>query len=177
MRTIAMATALVLGMTIGSAEAQYVGIPKTFQPSLAAEAKRVKLKNPPLTTAPDVKTTLYRIGDALGMLRGTDERDAILTMDWRGTGTMNAGGQPCRLASYRGSVRYDVPALRVDFSCAQADGKPGDPRLSLEERYGNREGYVAAVTKAARALEAQRLLLPVDVQRYIEQAQASTVLR
>ena len=56
-------------MTIGSAEAQYVGIPKTFQPSLAAEAKRVHLKNPPLTAAPDVKTTLYRIGDALGMLR------------------------------------------------------------------------------------------------------------
>ena len=35
----------------------------------------------------------------------------------------------------------------------------------------------AQVTKAARVLEARRLLLPADVQRYIEQAQASTVLR
>jgi len=127
MRTIAVATVLVLdlGLMSGYANAQYVGIPKTFQPSLPAEAKRARIKNPPLTTAPDVKTTLYRVADALGMLRGTDERDAVLTMDWRGTGTMNVGGQPCRLASYRGSVRYDVPGLRVDFSCAQADGKPG----------------------------------------------------
>jgi hypothetical protein len=125
MRTIAMATLLVLGMTCGYAEAQYVGIPKTFQPSLAAEAKRAQLKNPPLTTAPDVKTTLYRIGDALGMLRGTDERDSIITMDWRGTGTMTVGGQSCRLANYRGQVRYNVPAMRTDFACAQADGKPG----------------------------------------------------
>jgi hypothetical protein len=125
MRTIAMATALVLGMTCGYAEAQYVGIPKTFQPSLAAEAKRAQLKNPPLTTAPDVKMTLYRIGDALGMLRGTDERDSIITMDWRGTGTMTVGGQSCRLANYRGQVRYNVPAMRTDFACAQAGGKPG----------------------------------------------------
>jgi len=131
MRTIAMATALVLGMTCGYAEAQYVGIPKTFQPSLAAEAKRAQLKNPPLTTAPDVKTTLYRIGDALGMLRGTDERDSIITMDWRGTGTMTVGGQSCRLANYRGQVRYNVPALRTDFACAQADGKPGPRNVQV----------------------------------------------
>lgn len=124
MRTIAMATVLVLGVTCGYAEAQYVGIPKTFQPSLAAEAKRAQLKNPPLTTAPDVKTTLYRIGDALGMLRGTEERDSIITMDWRGTGTMTVGGQSCR-GNYRGQVRYNVPAMRTDFACAQADGKPG----------------------------------------------------
>ena len=125
MRTIAMATLLALGVTFGYAEAQYVGIPKTFQPSLSAEAKRAQLKNPPLTTAPDVKTTLYRIGDALGMLRGTDERDSIITMDWRGTGTMTVGGQSCRLANYRGQVRYNVPAMRTDFACAQPDGKPG----------------------------------------------------
>lgn len=125
MRTTAMATVLVLGMTIAPAEAQYVGIPKTFQPSLPAEASRAHVKNPPLTTAPDVKTTLYRIADALGMLRGTDERDAILTMDWRGTGTITIGGQSCRLASYRGAVRYNVPAMRTDVACAQADGKPG----------------------------------------------------
>ena len=125
MRTTALAMVLALGMMIGHADAQYVGIPKTFQPSLSAEKKRVHVKNPPLTAAPDVKTTLYRIGDALGMLRDIEERDAILTMDWRGTGTMTVGGQSCRLANYRGQVRYSVPAMRTDFACAQADGKPG----------------------------------------------------
>ena len=53
----------------------------------------------------------------------------------------------------------------------------GDPRLSLEERYKNHDGYVTAVTKAAQKLEQQRLLLPADVERYVEQAQASNVLR
>jgi hypothetical protein len=126
MRTTAIATVLILFATIGYAEAQYVGVPKTFQPSLPAEAKRVKLKNPPLTTATDVKTTVYRIGDALGMLRGTEERDYIITMDWRGTGTMMVNGQSCRLASYRGQVRYaPTLSLRTDATCALADGKPG----------------------------------------------------
>jgi hypothetical protein len=53
----------------------------------------------------------------------------------------------------------------------------GDPRLSLEERYGIHEGYVNAVATAARALEARRFLLPADVQRYIDAAAASNVLR
>ena len=92
MRTIATAVVLVLGAMSGYAHAQYVGIPKTFQPSLDAAKSRRTLKNPPLTTAPSVKDTLYRIGDALGMLRDTDERDTILTMDFKATGTLTAGG-------------------------------------------------------------------------------------
>jgi hypothetical protein len=52
-----------------------------------------------------------------------------------------------------------------------------DPRPSLEERYKTHKGYVAAVTKAAKDLEAKRLLLPEDVQRYIDRAEASNVLR
>jgi len=53
----------------------------------------------------------------------------------------------------------------------------GDPRPSLEERYKNHAGYVKAVAKEARKLEQRRLLLPADVQRYIEAAQASDVLQ
>lgn len=52
----------------------------------------------------------------------------------------------------------------------------GDPRLSLEERYTNKAGYVAAVTTAANALKQQRLLLDADAQAYINAAQNSTVL-
>ena len=131
MRTTAIVTLLVLGTAIGHADAQYVDIPKTFQPSLDAAVKRVRIKNPPLTIAPDVKTTLYKIADALGMLRDTNERDAVLTMEWRGTGTMSVGRQPCTLASYRASVRYSVPAMRVDFACAQPDGKPGPRNVQV----------------------------------------------
>ena len=53
----------------------------------------------------------------------------------------------------------------------------GDPRLSLEERYGDHEGYVRATEKAARQLEADGFLLPADVQGYVNEAEASDILR
>jgi hypothetical protein len=52
-----------------------------------------------------------------------------------------------------------------------------DPRRSLEERYKDHEGYVKEVGKAARKLENRLLLLQEDVQRYIDEAAASNVLR
>lgn len=42
----------------------------------------------------------------------------------------------------------------------------GDARLSLDERYGNHAGLVAARTAAANALLARRLLLPADASAY-----------
>jgi hypothetical protein len=53
----------------------------------------------------------------------------------------------------------------------------GDPRLSLEERYGSREGYVAAVRAAAEKAFAEGFLLPADRDRLIRQASESAVLR
>ncbi|CAN7597435.1 alpha/beta hydrolase domain-containing protein [Variovorax sp. LjRoot84] len=53
----------------------------------------------------------------------------------------------------------------------------GDPRLSLEERYGSHEGYVAAVRAAAEKASAEGFLLPADRERLIRQASDSAVLR
>lgn len=65
----------------------------------------------------------------------------------------------------------------IPFTTTKAERlAAGDPRRSLEERYKDHEGYVKAVTKAAEKLEKRRLLLPADVQWYIDEAQASTVL-
>jgi hypothetical protein len=52
----------------------------------------------------------------------------------------------------------------------------GDPRSSLEERYGTHQGYVDAVKKAAAKAVAERFLLPADADRLIAQAAASDVL-
>jgi hypothetical protein len=51
-----------------------------------------------------------------------------------------------------------------------------DPRLSLEERYGTHEAYVAAVKKAANRAVTDRFLLPDDAARYVRGAEASKVL-
>jgi hypothetical protein len=66
----------------------------------------------------------------------------------------------------------------VPFARSAAERKAsGDPRPSLEERYGSHEGYVAAVRKAAnRALLAGFLLQP-DAEALIRQAEGSKVLR
>lgn len=52
----------------------------------------------------------------------------------------------------------------------------GDPRLSLQERYTDHAGYVAAVTTAAANAVAQGFLLQVDADALIAAAAASHVL-
>jgi hypothetical protein len=53
----------------------------------------------------------------------------------------------------------------------------GDPRLSIAERYGTHDGYVAAIRVAAGSLRDARLLLPEDADRLIREAETSDVLR
>lgn len=66
----------------------------------------------------------------------------------------------------------------IPFTTTKAERlAAGDPRLSLQERYRTHDGYVAAVKKAAETLQKRRFLLSADVQRYVQQAEASSVLR
>jgi hypothetical protein len=53
----------------------------------------------------------------------------------------------------------------------------GDPRPSLEERYGSQDGYVAKVKAAAETLVAEGFLLPADAARIAQAAEKSDVLR
>ena len=53
----------------------------------------------------------------------------------------------------------------------------GDPRLSLQERYGTHDGYVQAVRNAAANAVAQGFLLQSDADAMISAAQASNVLQ
>jgi hypothetical protein len=52
-----------------------------------------------------------------------------------------------------------------------------DPRPSLQERYGNHEGYIEAVQKAATKAVKEGFLLEQDAASLIAQARASKVLR
>ncbi|MEK7831205.1 MAG: alpha/beta hydrolase domain-containing protein, partial [Acidobacteriota bacterium] len=53
----------------------------------------------------------------------------------------------------------------------------GDPRPSLEERYRDHAGYVAAVRAAVERLLQQKFLLPEDAERLIREAETGDVLR
>jgi hypothetical protein len=65
----------------------------------------------------------------------------------------------------------------VSFARTRADRlKGGDPRLSLEERYGTQEGYACVARRAAEALARDRFLLKPDADRLIAEAARSRIL-
>jgi Alpha/beta hydrolase domain len=72
--------------------------------------------------------------------------------------------QPCELCDRDGSL---IPFART----RRAREAAGDPRPSLEERYGRRAAYVEQVKAAAEALVAERLLLPADAAAYVTAAE------
>jgi len=51
----------------------------------------------------------------------------------------------------------------------------GDPRRSLEERYGSHAEYVAKVREAVRQLSLQRFLLPADADRLVQEAEKAAI--
>jgi hypothetical protein len=53
----------------------------------------------------------------------------------------------------------------------------GDPRPSLEERYGTHENYVVKVRAATAQLVRERFLLADDAERLVREAEASNILR
>ncbi len=66
----------------------------------------------------------------------------------------------------------------IPFARTRAERKANnDPRRSLEERYRNHDGYVAAVGRATQRAVKAGFLLPVDAAALIKAADASAVLR
>lgn len=77
----------------------------------------------------------------------------------------------------KGQLRNNAGAF-IPFARTKAERvASGDPRLSLEERYGTHGAYVQKVRAAAERLVRGRFLLQDDADRLIAEAEASTVLR
>jgi len=87
------------------------------------------------------------------------------------------GWNPGADGFYKGQIRMNMGSF-IPFARTKAERlTSGDPRLSLEERYGTHENYVAKVRAAAEQLVRGRYLLQDDADRIISEAQASNVLR
>ncbi len=87
-------------------------------------------------------------------------------LGWNITGNGLHAGQVC---NYAGGY--------VPFAHARGARGQGDPRLSLEERYRDHAGYVAAVKAAAEKASAEGFLLSADRDRLLKEASESEVLR
>ena len=87
-------------------------------------------------------------------------------LGWNATAAGFFKGQICGFAG-----GY-VPFARTRAERAAA----GDPRLSLEERYGTQEGYMCVVRRAAESLVADRFLMRADADRIVAAAASTAVL-
>ena len=78
---------------------------------------------------------------------------------------------------YKGHIRTNAGGY-IPFARTRAERLAvGDPRPSLEERYGSHENYVAKVSAAAARLVRGRYLLQDDADRLVVQAEVSAVLK
>jgi hypothetical protein len=90
------------------------------------------------------------------------------------------------VATYTGwNLRKDPPdegcdasGMVIPFARTKAERiANGDRRLSIEERYPDRDAYVGAVSESAHDLERHHLLLKEDVERYVKAAKDSDIGR
>jgi hypothetical protein len=83
-----------------------------------------------------------------------------------------------RSVSHRSPNLCSLSGSFVPFATTKKERKAqGDPRPSLEERYGSHAGYVAAVAAAAANLVKRGFLLQEDARKFVLDAQRSDVLK
>ena len=55
-----------------------------------------------------------------GMLKGTDERDMVATLEYQAKGgTIQVDGQPCALSKFRASTNYQTFSQRIQYTCTR----------------------------------------------------------
>jgi hypothetical protein len=74
----------------------------------------------PAAGAKDLRAVLFNWMWHQGMLKGTDERDMVATLEYQAKGgTIQVDGQPCTLSRFRESTNYQTFSQRVDYTCTR----------------------------------------------------------
>lgn len=80
-------------------------------------------------------------------------------------------GWSLRARGFGHGAMYSFNGSTIAFPDSEAERRmTGDPRPSVEQRYGTQQGYVRAIEAAARALVADGLMLEEDVARCVAAA-------
>ena len=121
--------------------------------------------DPPETASPRPYPTFVSAVDGDGNETAGTRLPQIAVPLGTHTGWNVYKAQPDALADRDGSF--------IAFARTKAEREAaGDPRASLEERYGSREAYVARLKEAADALVGERLLLQADADPLVATAEA-----
>lgn len=87
-------------------------------------------------------------------------------------------GWNVRAEGFRAPHLCGLNGSYIPFATTRAEREAsGDPRPSLEERYGDHRGYVEAVRTATRELIRAGFLVEEDGERFVAGAESSTVLQ
>src|SRR3984885_2215982 len=78
----------------------------------------------PAAGAKDLKAVLFNWAWYMGMLRSSEERDILMTLEYQGKGTMQVDGQPCNVTKYRTSISYQTSGERVQYTGTRPNGQP-----------------------------------------------------
>jgi hypothetical protein len=114
-------------------------------------------REPPEVGAPYAVLVAHvdSLGNELGGIRSVELRAPLATyFPWQLRGPERAASD--RLVSFQGTF---VPLPRTEAERSRT----GDPRASIERRYGTRDAFLARVDTAGRELVAERFLLADDL--------------
>ena len=78
----------------------------------------------PAKDAKDLKAVLFNWAWYMGMLRSSEERDILMTLEYQGKGTVQVKGQPCNVTKYRTSISYQTSGERVQYTGTRPNGQP-----------------------------------------------------
>ena len=79
----------------------------------------------PAAGAKDLRAVLFNWMWHQGMLKGTDERDMVGTLEYQAKGgTIQVDGQPCTLSRYRASTNYQTFSQRIQYTCTRPNKQP-----------------------------------------------------
>src|SRR6187549_232088 len=74
----------------------------------------------PAAGAKDLRAVLFNWFWGQGMLKGTDERDMVATLEYQAKGgTIQVDGQPCTLSKFRASTNYQTLSQRIQYTCTR----------------------------------------------------------
>jgi hypothetical protein len=70
-----------------------------------------------------LKAVLFNWGWYMGMLRSSEERDLIMSLEYQGKGVIQVDGQPCNVTKYRTSISYQTSGERIQITGTRPNGQ------------------------------------------------------
>ena len=77
----------------------------------------------PAPGAKDLKAVLFNWAWYMGMLRSSEERDLMMSLEYLGKGTIQVDGQPCDVSKYRTSISYQTSGERIQYTGTRPNGQ------------------------------------------------------